>query len=85
VAVKNPNAAVIAFITQAAKTVLRRGSKGAFVTLLQDLLNKKRGAGLKLDGDFGPVTKAAVEQFQRTQGLKVDGIVGPQTWGQLIR
>jgi peptidoglycan hydrolase-like protein with peptidoglycan-binding domain len=83
--VKNPNAAVVAFITQAAKTVLRVGSKGAFVALLQDLLNKKRGAGLRIDGNFGPATKAAVEAFQRGVGIGVDGIVGPLTWGRLLR
>lgn len=34
------------------------------------------------DGVFGPQTKAAVEQLQRTHHITADGIVGPQTWGQ---
>jgi N-acetyl-anhydromuramyl-L-alanine amidase AmpD len=32
-----------------------------------------------LDGDFGPNTRYALQQFQMDQGLKVDGIWGPKT------
>lgn len=34
---------------------------------------------IKIDGGFGPKTKAAVQRFQRAYGLTSDGIVGPQT------
>lgn len=37
----------------------------------------------QIDGDFGPVTKSAVEQFQTDSGLTIDGIVGPATWAAL--
>jgi peptidoglycan hydrolase-like protein with peptidoglycan-binding domain/DNA invertase Pin-like site-specific DNA recombinase len=32
-----------------------------------------------VDGLYGPLTKAAVERFQRSAGLQVDGIAGPRT------
>jgi hypothetical protein len=56
---------------------LKRGSTGANVRYLQTVL------GLKVDGQFGPITDRAVRAFQAAQGLKVDGIVGPITWGRL--
>jgi peptidoglycan hydrolase-like protein with peptidoglycan-binding domain len=40
-------------------------------------------ANLKVEGNFGPATKAAVQAFQKKKGLKVDGIVGPNTWAAL--
>jgi hypothetical protein len=58
--------------------MLRRGSTGANVRYLQAALG-----GLKVDGQFGPITDKAVRAFQAAQGLKVDGIVGPITWGRL--
>lgn len=61
---------------------LAKGSKGEAVRELQSALNS-RGAGLAVDGDFGPKTDAAVRAFQRANSLAVDGIVGPETWGAL--
>lgn len=39
-----------------------------------------RGA---IDGKRGPLTRQAIEEFQRVNGLTVDGKVGPKTWGKL--
>lgn len=38
---------------------------------------------LKIDGIFGPKTRAAVMRFQRAHRLAVDGIVGPHTTAAL--
>ena len=56
---------------------LRRGSTGEAVRYLQSAL------GLKVDGQFGPVTERAVRAFQTANGLRVDGIVGSITWSKL--
>ncbi|WP_165612880.1 peptidoglycan-binding protein [Mycolicibacterium peregrinum] len=62
---------------------LRRGADSPFVKILQHLL-RARGFGLTVDGDFGPLTDAAVRVFQGSQGVEVDGIVGPVTWARLF-
>ena len=65
-----------------AKPMLRYGSVGNFVTLLQQYLNNF-GYNVTVDGKFGRETYYAVRMFQREQGLRVDGIVGPKTWERL--
>ena len=62
--------------------VLRRPASGPAVVRLQERLNV-HGAGLTVDGAFGPATEAAVRAFQTSMGLTVDGIVGPATWAAL--
>lgn len=57
--------------------VLKRGSKGTTVKILQQVLK------LNVDGIFGPATELAVKQFQKDNNLVVDGIVGNNTWKKL--
>lgn len=38
---------------------------------------------LKVDGQIGPVTVAALEKFQRSKGLTADGVIGDQTLSAL--
>ena len=40
---------------------------------------KARGYRIKIDGAYGPKTRAAVKSFQRKHRLQVDGQIGPQT------
>jgi peptidoglycan hydrolase-like protein with peptidoglycan-binding domain len=61
-----------------------RGARGERVVTIQFLLNQRIGAGLVVDGIFGPRTDAAVRRFQSRFGLLVDGRVGNQTWPRLI-
>lgn len=59
---------------------IRAGSTGTTVATLQRRLYLPVGT----PPAFGPVTTAAVEQYQRVHGLAADGIVGPATWAALL-
>lgn len=65
--------------------VLKIGSKGFEVWLLQILLNKHECHVKWTDGDFGENTLGQVKAFQKAKGLTVDGIVGAKTWAALIK
>ncbi len=63
--------------------LLRRGSRGMYVMILQSaLINACQNPGT-IDGVFGLRTQAAVVAFQRAHNLPADGIVGPRTWAAL--
>ena len=64
--------------------LIRVGARGDYVRQIQTCLNQVNGAGLATDGIFGPLTQAAVINYQRANGLAPDGIVGPITWGHLM-
>ncbi len=66
------------------KPTLKLGCMGESVELLQSLLITK-GYFIKIDGVFGPKTKEAVKEFQKSVELKPDGIVGPLTWKELTK
>ena len=65
--------------------LLKYGSKGTYVKILQVLLNYYNIAGLDVDGDYGPRTKSAVAEYQMKNKLTVDGEVGPETWASLLK
>jgi peptidoglycan hydrolase-like protein with peptidoglycan-binding domain len=55
------------------------GDHGEAVRAVQSLVP----GGLVVDGSFGPLTEAAVRQFQSMFAPPVDGVVGPITWHAL--
>jgi len=65
------------------ETIKRNTSKIDSVVLLQSLLIKA-GCDISADGAFGPMTEAAVKDFQQKNKLVVDGIVGQKTWRTLL-
>ncbi|MBR4458356.1 MAG: peptidoglycan-binding protein [Clostridia bacterium] len=65
--------------TEAASTVLSKGSKGEEVRRLQERLRALGYLSGTADGQFGNATRDAVKWFQKVNGLKQDGAVGPAT------
>ena len=64
-----------------ANFVLKQGSKGKPVLVLQKFLNLKAKLPEPIpeSEEFGPETKEAVRSFQKRAGLKVDGVAGSET------
>ena len=63
---------------------LKKGSEGASVRSLQQLLTAKDFNTWGIDGSFGKNTDAAVRKYQQSKGLTVDGICGKDTWTALL-
>lgn len=64
------------------------GARGAVVKSLQQRLDGasavyKAVNAPETDGQFGPLTGAAVRRFQREMGLAIDGMAGKATWTRL--
>ncbi|SFP70807.1 Peptidoglycan-binding (PGRP) domain of peptidoglycan hydrolases-containing protein [Amycolatopsis arida] len=72
-----------ALLSRGGTPQVQDGSSGDAVVRVQRSLNAAVGAGLNVDGLFGPKTTAAVKQYQSSRGLAADGIVGPNTWKAL--
>lgn len=69
-------------------TLLRLGSRGQNVLLMQEYLNRIADAyplpSVTADGIFGNATQNAVIAFQRLFGLNPDGIIGQMTWNRIV-
>lgn len=63
--------------------VIRRGTRGYDVGVLQFLLRRRGLRVGPLDGSFGRRTATAVRRFQRRTGLLPDAVVGPRTTRRL--
>lgn len=64
--------------TLAAAPMVSQGAQGNITKWIQQKLS------ITADGIFGPQTKQAVINFQRSNNLAADGIVGPNTWRKLL-
>lgn len=53
--------------------------------IYRNYVSVNRGSLLKVDGDFGPATKAWTVEFQKRTGLTRDGVVGPNTREKLAK
>lgn len=67
----------------AAATTLQSGSQNGDVWDAQFRLKVLGYYQQPLDGVYGPVTAAAVRNFQYNFGLTIDGIIGANTWQSL--
>ncbi|HEY2947474.1 MAG TPA: L,D-transpeptidase family protein [Micromonosporaceae bacterium] len=72
-------------VTATVRPVLRLGSRGSAVTMLQQRLTTLHYDVGPIDGDFGSQTYHGVVAFQKVNNLTRDGIVGPITWAALDR
>jgi hypothetical protein len=61
---------------------------GPYKPAIKEIQTALKNAGLytgQIDGKIGPMTKRAIEQFQKANNLQVDGKVGPKTWAALSK
>ncbi len=59
---------------------------GPYKPTTQEIQTALKNAGYysgAIDGKAGPMTKKAIEEFQKANGLKADGKVGTKTWAVL--
>jgi len=67
---------------------MRPGDSGAAVRAWQLALDEWQNdpsARIAVDGDFGPLTAAATERFQKYAGQRQTGVVGPTTYRAMGR
>ncbi|MEG0073511.1 MAG: peptidoglycan-binding protein [Clostridia bacterium] len=64
--------------------LVKQGSKGVYVAVLQDALDALGHGVGKIDGIFGIGTKNAVKRFQKANLIAADGIVGCETWRKIV-
>lgn len=76
---------IVGVASSAQALILRRGSSGTNVAVVQDALKSQgfMSSNVNSTGYYGTITRSAVMNFQRARGLRVDGVVGPQTLGAM--
>jgi hypothetical protein len=66
-------------------SVPKFGDKNSDVKILQEALNKTLKGNIKLltvDGDFGPKTRAFLQEFQKSKGLEGTGVIPAKDGGK---
>jgi len=59
---------------------------GPYKPTAQEIQTALKNAGFYtglIDGKIGPLSKKAIEEFQKANNLGVDGKIGPKTWAVL--
>jgi len=83
-ATAQPVGSIRGYVARTTVASLGKGAVGDVVVWAQEHL-VSAGEKIAIDGDFGPKTRAAVENFQAAQGLPVTGLVDAYTWAALLR
>jgi peptidoglycan hydrolase-like protein with peptidoglycan-binding domain len=73
------SAAVKMSAAAAKRPVIKYDSRGWAVKYVQTRLGVRPKSGW-----FGPITRAAVKRYQRSQGIPATGVVARLTWGALL-
>lgn len=60
------------------------GATGTAVEDVQEFLENEGYYEGRIDGIYGPETRAAVTEYQEDNELIGDGIIGDNTWGSLL-
>jgi peptidoglycan hydrolase-like protein with peptidoglycan-binding domain len=78
-----PEVAVDAAVTAVQEALPPQGPYKPSGTEIQTALKNAGFYTGTVDGKIGPMTKKAIEEFQKANGLKADGKIGPQSWAIL--
>ncbi|MEO0684258.1 MAG: peptidoglycan-binding protein, partial [Cyanobacteria bacterium J06649_11] len=72
---------ILGVASSAQAQIFRQGSRGPSVETVQNALKSQGFMSRRVNstGYYGPITRQAVMNFQRSRGLRADGVVGPQT------
>ncbi len=77
--------AIAKAVKPAGPKALKVGSSGPAVKTLQSQLKQLGYYKAAVDGSYGPVTRAAVQAFERKHGWKADGIAGATVQATLAK
>ncbi|GGF95113.1 cell wall hydrolase [Paenibacillus abyssi] len=64
-------------------SILRIGSEGSEVKILQQRLKTLGYYKLAVDSQYGKATRNAVQRFQKKNRIVTNGLVGPHTWSKI--